>query len=235
MECGVLYGVSVGPGDPELMTLKAVETLRRCPVLAAPRTANGGMVALNIVKGAMAVDDKRIVPLDFAMSRDAGLRAASHRVAAETLLPLLAEGLDVAFVNLGDVSVYGSFRYVADILASRGVPVKMIAGVTSFCAAAAELGTSLTGIDTPLHIIPDAAELPESVVSRGEPCICMKSGRKLPDLIEQLRRRNLLERGVLVQNCGMANQKIYRDLTSVDADNDYFSLVIIHPDAEAKR
>lgn len=235
MAYGCLYGVGVGPGDPGLMTLKAVETVRRCPVVAAPRTRNGGMVALDIVKGAMPLDGKTIVPLDFAMSRDPAERAASHRAAADSLRPILRDGGDVALINLGDVSIYGSFRYIADILAPEGVPVKMIPGVTSFCAAAAELGISLTEIDTPLHIVPDAAELPGPVADGLDPCVCMKSGRKLPHLLEQLRRRNILDRAMLVQNCGMANQKIFRSLENADAGSDYFSLVIVRPDPEARR
>lgn len=224
---GTLFGVGVGPGDPGLMTLNAVEIIRRCPVLAAPRTRNGGMVALDIVKAVVPLDDKEVVPLDFAMSHDAAERAASHRIAADRLRPLLAAGRDVALANLGDVSIYGSFRYVADILAPEGVPVKMIPGVTSFCAAAAELGISLTEIGSPLHIIPDAAELPDSVRDGEGSCVCMKSGKKLPKLLDDLKRQNLLGRAVLVQNCGMANEKIYRDLENANIDSDYFSLVII--------
>ncbi|MCD8139939.1 MAG: precorrin-2 C(20)-methyltransferase [Planctomycetaceae bacterium] len=224
---GVLYGVGVGPGDPELMTVKAVETIRRCPVLAAPRTRGGGMVALDIVKGLVDVDAKTIVPLDFAMSRDPAERAASHRAAADTLLPLLKSGQDVAMVNLGDVSIYGSFRYVADLLTPEGFEVVMIPGVTSFSAAAATLGVSLTEIDAPLHIIPDAAGIPDSVIAGDDACVCMKSGRRLPALLEELRYQHLTDRSILVQNCGMANEKIYRDLNNAAVDADYFSLVIV--------
>ncbi|MCD8350801.1 MAG: precorrin-2 C(20)-methyltransferase [Planctomycetaceae bacterium] len=231
---GVLYGVGVGPGDPELMTLKAVETIRRCPVLAAPRTRGGGMVALDIVKAVVDVDAKTIVPLDFAMSHDPAERAASHSVAADTLRPLLQGGMDVAMVNLGDVSIYGSFRYVADRLAPEGFEVVMVPGVTSFCAAAATLGVSLTEIDTPLHIIPDAGGIPESVIAGDDACVCMKSGRKLPALLEELRQHNLLDRSVLVQNCGMANEKIYRDLNDISVGNDYFSLVIVRAERGEK-
>lgn len=67
---GVLYGVSVGPGDPELMTLKAVRCLEKCPVIAAPQTAGGRMLALDIARGAVGLDGKTILPLRFAMSRD---------------------------------------------------------------------------------------------------------------------------------------------------------------------
>ena len=82
---GVLYGVSVGPGDPELMTLKAVRCLEKCPVIAAPQTAGGRMLALDIARGAVGLDGKTILPLRFAMSRDPEMLRASHEEAAELL------------------------------------------------------------------------------------------------------------------------------------------------------
>lgn len=77
---GTFYGVSVGPGNPELMTLQAVRLIRQCPVLAAPQTASGQMLALDIARSALgeALDGKTIVPLYFAMSRDPAALAASH-------------------------------------------------------------------------------------------------------------------------------------------------------------
>lgn len=81
---GTFYGVSVGPGDPELMTLQAVRLIRQCPVLAAPQTASGQMLALDIARSALgeALDGKTIVPLYFAMSRDPAALAALHEKAA---------------------------------------------------------------------------------------------------------------------------------------------------------
>ena len=75
---GTFYGVSVGPGDPELMTLKAVRCLERCPVIAAPQTSGGQMLALDIAKGAVDLSGKTILPLHFAMSRDPAVLRASH-------------------------------------------------------------------------------------------------------------------------------------------------------------
>ena len=85
MKQGVFYGVGVGPGDPELMTLKAVRVLERCPVIAAPRTKNGEMLALRIASGAADLTGKTVVPLSFSMDRDPAVRRASHEAAAETV------------------------------------------------------------------------------------------------------------------------------------------------------
>lgn len=137
---GTLYGVSVGPGDPELLTLQAVRLLRQCPVLAAPQTASGQMLALG-----SELDGKTILPLQFAMSRDAAVLRASHETAASAVRPFLDAGQDVAMLNLGDVSIYATFGYLQEILQAQGYATAMAAGVPSFCAAAARLNQPLTG------------------------------------------------------------------------------------------
>lgn len=115
---GTFYGVSVGPGDPELLTLQAVRLLRQCPVLAAPQTASGQMLALDIARRALGseLDGKTILPLQFAMSRDAAVLRASHETAASAVRPFLDAGQDVAMLNLGDVSIYATFGYLQEIL-----------------------------------------------------------------------------------------------------------------------
>ena len=134
---GTFYGVSVGPGDPELMTLQAVRLIRQCPVLAAPQTASGQMLALDIARSALgkALDGKTIVPLHFAMSRDPAVLAASHEKAAAAVRQYLDAGQDVAMLNIGDVSIYATFGYLQEILQAGGYATAMAAGVPSFCAA----------------------------------------------------------------------------------------------------
>ena len=102
---GTFYGVSVGPGDPELMTLQAVRRLENCPVIAAPQTPKGGMLALDIAKGAVDLSGKTILPLRFAMSLDPAVQKAAHIEAARAVKEYLDAGQDVAMLNLGDLSV----------------------------------------------------------------------------------------------------------------------------------
>lgn len=221
-----LYGVGVGPGDPKLMTLKAVDVIARCPVIAAPRTRNGGMVALDIAKGAVDLSGKTILPLDFAMSRDAAICAASHREAASLVRNCLDDGKPVAMLNLGDVSIYASFRYITDILAPEGYPIEMVSGVPSFCAAAAVLGTSLTDMDTPLRIVPDGTAAPDALDGDAT-TVWMKSGRNLSGLLRTLEEAGVAERAMLVQNCGMPNQNVRCGVAGAAVDPAYFSLVIL--------
>lgn len=99
----MFYAVGVGPGDPMWMTREACAVLEACPVIAAPQTASGEMLALSIAQGAAELGGKTVLPLSFAMSRDAAVRAAGYAHAADAIAPELDAGRDVAMVNLGDV------------------------------------------------------------------------------------------------------------------------------------
>ena len=225
---GTFYGVSVGPGDPELLTLKAVRCIEQCPVLAAPRTAEGRMLALEIVKGAVDVSGKTILPLQFAMSRDADTLRASHEAAAGAVRDALDAGQDVAMLNLGDVSIYATYGYLEESLKAQGYPTARIAGVPSFCAAAAALGRSLTdGMEAPLTLAPGRHA--EQVLDAPGAKVLMKSGRQLPAALAALRRRGLLEKSAMACNCGLPEQTLWPDLSSYDPARPagYFTTIIV--------
>lgn len=154
MDNGTFYTLGVGPGDPELLTRKACRILSGCPVIAAPRTASGEMLALDIAKGAVDLTGKEILPLEFAMARQVSARQTGYRKAAEQIAAVLESGRDVAMVNLGDVSIYATAYYVLDVVRSMGFRTEMVPGVPSFCAVAAALGRSLTEPEAPLHVYP---------------------------------------------------------------------------------
>ena len=175
---GVFYAVSVGPGDPELLTRQACRVLTECGVVAAPRMKSGRMLALDIAAGAVDMQGKTILPLDFTMARDAAVREDSYRTAAAAIETALAAGQDVAMVNLGDVSVYATAYYILERIRSDGFKTVMCSGVTSFCAVAARLGRSLTRMEEPLHILPGSADLDSALTLPGTKVI-MKSGKAI--------------------------------------------------------
>lgn len=225
---GTLYGVSVGPGDPELMTLKAVRCIEQCPVLAAPQTAAGRMLALDIAKGAVDVSGKIILPLHFAMSRDLEVLKASHAAAADAVRAHLDAGRDVALLNLGDVSIYATYGYLEEILTAQGYAAVRIAGVPSFCAAAARLGQSLTGgMEQPLTIAPGRHV--EQVLAAPGAKVLMKTGRRLPKTLDALRERGLLANSAMVCNCGLPDEAVFPALTDYDPAQDagYFATILV--------
>lgn len=224
---GVLYGVSVGPGDPELMTLKAVRCLEKCPVIAAPQTAGGRMLALDIARGAVGLDGKTILPLRFAMSRDPEMLRASHEEAARAVKEYLDAGQDVAMLNLGDVSVYATFGYLQEILEAEGYKTVRIPGVPSFCAAAARLGRSLTEMDLPVHIVPAGGFPLEEALDLPGTKVLMKSGRALPQVLEALESRGLLESSAMVQNCGLPGEQAAESLKDAPQSGSYFTTLLV--------
>jgi precorrin-2/cobalt-factor-2 C20-methyltransferase len=229
MKKGAFYGVGVGPGDPELLTLKAVRLLERCQVIAAPRTKSGEMLALKIASGAVNLHGKTVVPLFFSMERDREKQRASHRAAADEVEKYLAEGMDVAMLNLGDVSIYATYAYLMELLGERGYETVMIPGVPSFCAVAARLGVSLTEMNSTLHISPGGVSLEETLDLPGTK-VLMKSGRQMPATLDALAARKALNRSMLVQNCGLPGEAVYQDLSQKTPENNsvgYFATVIV--------
>ena len=211
-----------------MMTLKAVRCIEQCPVLAAPQTAAGRMLALDIAKGAVDVSGKIILPLHFAMSLDSEVLKASHAAAADAVRAHLDAGRDVALLNLGDVSIYATYGYLEEILTAQGYAAVRIAGVPSFCAAAARLGQSLTGgMEQPLTIAPGRHV--EQVLAAPGAKVLMKSGRRLPKTLDALRERGLLANSAMVCNCGLPDEAVFPALTDYDPAQDagYFATILV--------
>lgn len=223
---GIFYCVGVGPGDPELMTLKAVRVLEGCPVIAAPRTKSGEMLALEIAKQAMNLEDKLILPIDFSMTRDEDRRQEEYEAGARAIAGQLENGRDVAMVNLGDVSIYATCTRMAEILKKMGFSAVMIPGVPSFCAVAARLGESLTVEGEPLHIFPaGASDLDRALELEGTK-VLMKSGQQLPGVIEALDRAGALEHSALVENCGLPGEQVAAPLKK-GTESGYFATIVV--------
>ena len=223
---GVFYGVGIGPGDPELLTLKAVRVLESCYVIAAPQTKSEQMLALDIASAAVDLSNKEIVPLFFTMERDKERQRAAHLEAADRLEVYLADGQDVAMLNLGDVSIYATYSYLMEIFKERGYETVMIPGVPSFCAVAARLGESLTEMNTPLHILPaGAVPLSESLSMSGTK-VLMKSGKRLHEVADALDRQGLLSHAKMVKNCGLPDERVCTDLYAQESAG-YFATIIV--------
>lgn len=227
---GTFWGVGVGPGDPELLTLKAVRTLREADVLVAPQTSGGGTTALDIAKGAVDLDDKRVLELRFEMSRDPKVLHESHERAAAAIAAELDAGRTVAMPNLGDVAIFSTFNYMKDLLEPQGYEVGMVSGVPSFCAIAARLGVTLTpSMTSPLTVVPSGyGELGEALKLPGTKVV-MKAGKSLPRLREELRAAGCYERTMLVQDCGMPSEVVARDLDDAPERGGYFTTLVVRP------
>ena len=222
---GVFYAVSVGPGDPELLTRQACRVLEACDIIAAPRTKAGRMLALDIASGAVDMQGKTILPLDFAMARDAAVREESYRTAAAAIDAVLSAGRDVAMVNLGDVSVYATAYYMLERIRSDGFETVMCPGVTSFCAVAARLGRSLTRMEEPLHILPGSMDMEQGLSLPGTKVI-MKSGKAIHETAAALERCGMAANAGMVADCGLETEQVYTDLRHLPEEVSYFATIV---------
>lgn len=227
MKTGIFYGISVGPGDPELLTRKAVRVMEECKVIATPQTKGENTLALDIASAVVDMSGKTILPIRFLMTKDKEALQKSHEEAADEIAAWLDKGEDVGMLNLGDVSIYSTFSYIHEILKSRGYETVVIPGVPSFCAVAAELNMGLTEMGKPLHIIPASHEgLAESLALSGSK-ILMKTGKSMPAVKQALKDAGLYEKASLVQNCGLPDEKVCHSLDKADEDPSYFTTILV--------
>lgn len=221
---GTLYGVGVGPGDPELMTLKAVRLIRENEIIALPGTAAKETVAYQIaVRAIPELSEKTLIPVEMPMTHDRAEMNRNHDKAADILEDYLKQGKNVIFLTLGDPTIYSTYLYVQKRIVARGYETRLVSGITSFCAAAARTNTSLVEWNEQLHILPAVHRLDSRLEQPGN-YILMKSGKKMNQVKEIL-----AESGrdvVMVENCGMENEHIYHGVEEIPDNAGYYSLII---------
>ncbi len=225
---GKLYGLGVGPGDPELMTLKALRLIKESPVIAVPGKVVTESVAYQIAKGAYEdLDKKELIPVEMPMTKDAILLEKSHEAAADQVAAYLDAGKDVAFLTLGDTTVYSTYLYVHQRILARGYEAEIVSGVTSFCAVAAKLNMGLVEKDQALHVIPAtfSAATMDKVLNLPGTKVLMKSGKQIETIRESIIASG--QKTVMIENCGMAGEKIYRCAEDIPLDAGYYSLIIV--------
>jgi len=229
---GCLYGVGVGPGDPDLLTLKALRILQRVPVICAPQSeTRQESYAFNIVQDFLDLSKQEILRIPFPTD-DAEGAAQVWREAAETLAAILQQGKDVAFITEGDPMLYSTFPYVLEGIVSAypDIPVEIIPGVSSVMAAAARAVVPLVSHGQRLAILPAVYgidDLHEAIVHYNT-IVLMKVNRTLLSALAHLERLGLAGKAIYVRRATTSREQVVRDLQQLsDEDLDYFSLLII--------
>ena len=221
---GMLYGVGVGPGDPELITRKAERVIRQSAVLAVPDAGRGEKTALNIVRDIVA--GKELLYCPTPMVRDRAVLDGCYEQIAGDICALLDEGKNVAFITLGDPTVYSTYIYVHKKVLSRGYDAELIPGVPSFCAVAARLNTSLCEGAERLLIVPASHDAADCLDIRANK-VFMKAGKAIGELQAQLAERGMLEHASLVANCGMEGELVCPHFADRTDGTGYFSIVLV--------
>lgn len=237
----MLYIVGIGPGDPDLLTIKALNILRHCPVIATPKASqHGHSTALSIVQQALPageIDGKEIVELHFPMKKIHLGQEPDPEVlqawqdAAGKVFAILTQGRDVAFPTLGDPAIYstGYYLYATMIEMHPEVRVQFVPGISAMSSCSATTRTPICLGDDMLAVIP--ATFSDSrlrqILENFDTIVLMKVHRVIDNLIGLLSELNLLDKATLVERVGMADERVLADLSAIDGQVHYFSTIIV--------
>lgn len=226
---GILYGIGVGPGEPDLLTIKAVRTIRECDVIAVPGEDYQDSVAYKIALGAVEeLREMKVVGMPMPMTKDRQVLDDNYRQIADRIEQWLEEGKRVGFLTLGDVTIYSTYLYVHHMVTADGYQTEIINGIPSFCAVASRLNTGLVERSEELHVIPASYQVEDALKLPGTK-VFMKAGRQIRQVKEQLKAAGA--QVVMVENCGMDGEKIYRGIEEINEDAGYYSLMIVRGEA----
>ncbi len=232
---GTLYGLGVGPGDPELITLKALRILRETPVIAYPAPEHGDSLARGIVAGHLPGGQTEIA-IRMPLLAERFPAQAVYDGAARDIARHLDGGRDVAVVCEGDPFFYGSFMYLFARLVER-YPVEVVPGVSSLTACAAVLGAPLAARNDTLSVLPAplAADALARRLADVDAAAIIKVGRHLGKVRHVLRDLGLESRARYVERATMTSQRILSLEEAGDGEAPYFSMILVHRRAEAWR
>ena len=237
---GVFSGVGVGPGDPELITLKGYRVLQEADVICSPKSsADKEGVALSIASEIIKEKgDREILELPFPMTKDQAELELSWEKAADRIIDLLQAGKKVAFITLGDPTLYSTYTYVLKKIKAAGSwEIETIPGVPSFCACAALAGLPLAEGDEKLAVVPAVGD-PDSlrfVLQNFENVILMKVARKYAEVVKILEELDLKDRAVFATRCGLPGGRVERNLDQVKTGKqDYLSLIMVKSSLKVK-
>ncbi len=227
MRQGKLYGIGVGPGDTDLLTIKAAKILKNIDVICSPRSAESKpSLALSIVQPILNERDDEYKILDplFPMIEDKLALKTYWDNAAEIITDKLVQGKDVAFITLGDPTIYSTFSYVAERLIAGSFEIEVIPGITSFTGCAAAAGISLAEKDEIVVIVPKVDDRLGRILEYGDTFVIMKTSRH-SEILEEVIRRDKRDKSIIsVQNCSMKDENVFEGFSK---DKKYLSTTIV--------
>jgi len=237
-ELGIFYGIGVGPGDPELMTVKAAKILGELDIVfSAASTKNDYSVAYEIAKAYIPLTAE-VIPLPFKMTTHQATRQQARQRNAKTVLRVLNQGKDAAFLTLGDPLTYSTFSYLAKTLAGLepNITIKTIPGITSYQAAASRLMIPLVEGEESLLVLSgtQGGEALRKAVGKADNIVMLKTYKNFDHILATLEELNLVDHTIGISQCGLAGEEIITDIRRYkDHHPPYFTLLLIK--SEGKR
>ncbi len=229
---GKLIGVGVGPGDPKLLTLKAVEVIRQADVIIVPIASREKESMAYTIAASHIPVGKKIVKLIFPMiSRNNNdvILVQAWEQAVNDIKNYLDKNRQVVFLTLGDPSLYSTYGYIYKKVREAGYLVETIPGITSFCAAAARLGVTLAEGDENLVVVPTLSENQniDKILEIFDNVVFMKVSQYYPQLVAKLKEKGYLPSSVMISRCGHENEEVVDKLeTKLEKKVDYMSIIL---------
>lgn len=232
MKIGTLYGISVGPGDPELITLKGLRSLQQVPIVAFPAGIGGKPGIAQQIIAPWLRGEQQLLALKFPYVQDMVVLTEAWTDAAEQVWQYLQQGLDVAFACEGDISFYSTFTYLAQTLQQihPEAVIKLVPGVCSPMAAASVLGLPLTIRHQRLVVLPALYHIGEleDVLDWADVVVLMKVSSVYEQVWKVLQQRALLSHSWVVERATLPNMVIHADISDRPfLKLPYFSLLIV--------
>lgn len=229
---GTLYGLGVGPGDPELLTVKAFRKLKESPVIAYPKKRKGTKsYAHKIVDVYLKQGEKEMLGLVFPMTKDPKILEREWSNTVEAVYEKLSEGKDVAFVTEGDPLLYSTFIHMMNMMKKRhpDVPIKTVPGISSINGAASALGLALAEGDEHVAIIParDDYEAMKKAITENDCIFFIKVAKVMPLMIKILRELDLMEKASVVTKVTSEEEIIWNIHELEHADLEYLTLMVV--------
>jgi len=242
MKSGTFYGIGVGPGDSELITVKGANLLKHCHHVFVPKARIASdSVALTIAQHYLSPDAK-VHELVFPMTHNEEELSRRWVESAEAVAAVLVTGADACFLTIGDPLVYSTYIYLLRALRARlpGLNAITIPGITSFCAAAALTSFPLGEKKELITVVPTADDLSSvrEALQRGGTVVLMKIGERLAEIVKILEETALIDHAVFVARAGQEGQRVETDLHKLNVEEvrtGYLSLILVHASGRNRR
>lgn len=229
---GKIYGVGVGPGDPELLTFKAYRVLKEADILCVPKSkTEKDSLALAVVQKAFDREFE-VMELLFPMTHDKEILKQHWDHAAEQMADLAGQGKKLAFVTIGDPMFYSTYAYILERVKRnhRDIEIETVPGITAFSACSSFINEPLTEGDERLAVIPAAYGIAaiREALNNYDNVILMKVNRMYDEVAALLQEMGLADKAVYVSRCGYADQYYTTDIGGlIGREKDYMSVLFI--------
>ncbi len=226
---GKLYGVGVGPGDPEMMTLKAIKTIKEADVICLPNADPHKCRAYTIAASVIPeLSEKETLSLDFKMTKDIAHLKKIHREYYHKCKDYLLMGKNVTFLTIGDPTIYSTYGYIMELAQKDGIETMIINGVTSFCGSAASAKTMLSMLDENIHILSGQSDIDQFLKLSGTKII-MKYGKNISKIKEKLidMENNQCAKVYAIADCGMKTEEVFLGAAEIPEVTTYMMTIIV--------